>query len=192
MTSNKQPVRYRSAVVLITAALIFLLGAASLVDAQRRDYMTDAEVELVRDNQDIDARVDVLTKMIDRRLAIMNINAGGWKPSPKDADKWGDAPVGKRPELLRDVKFLLQKAVDDIDDVASHDSSSLAQNKTTGKLFPKAVRNLAAAAGRYSSALRPLLDTTKDELETGAIIATLELCEEIAEAAAKLPSAPVK
>ncbi len=192
MRSFNHSKRVRLAVVIFAAAFLVLLNAASTVNAQRRDYMTDAEVELVRDNQDIDMRVDVLTKMIDRRLAILNINANGWKPSSKDADKWGDPPVGKRPELMRDIKFLLHKAVDDVDDVASHDSSALAQNKTTGKLFPKAVRGLAASAARYSSALRPLLDTSKDELERGALMDTLELCDEIAVAAAKLSTTPIK
>ncbi len=46
--------------------LTLLLPAAA--NAQRRDYLTDEEIELVRDAQEIDKRIGVLTKAIDRRF----------------------------------------------------------------------------------------------------------------------------
>ena len=64
--------------VLFLALIVFVAIPAS---AQRRDYMTDPEIELIRDNQDIDKRIDVLTKMIDRRFSAMGIEVGGWKQS---------------------------------------------------------------------------------------------------------------
>lgn len=160
--------------------------------AQRRDYMTEPEIELVRDNQDIDKRVDVLTKMIDRRFSAMGIEVGGWKQSAKDNEKWGDIRTGTRSELLYDVRELLQKAIDDIDDVASHNTNALTQNKVEGELFPKAVRNLAAAATRYMEPLKATLDKTTDEKDKGLILSSLESCEAILDSVKQLPPEPTK
>jgi hypothetical protein len=169
-----------------------LLAAFCLVSAipglaQRRDYMTEAEVELVRDAQDIDKRVDVLTRMIDRRLALLGLNGNGFKETTKTGDPWGEAPKGTRLELIGDVRSLLQKAVDDVDDVAMHNESTLTQNKTDGLLFPKAVRSLATAAARYKASLGPIAETAKDDKEKGLLAASIELCDQIVEAAATLP-----
>ena len=51
----------------------------SSISAQRRDFLTDEEIEIVRDAQDIDARIDVLVKMMDRRFGVLGINVNGWK-----------------------------------------------------------------------------------------------------------------
>jgi hypothetical protein len=174
------------------AALLVLTTASSAVYAQRRDYLTEQEIELVRDNQDIDKRVDVLTKMIDRRFIALGIEVGGWKQARKDSELWGEVRTGTRPELLSDIRQLLQKAIDDIDDVAEHNDSTLTQNKTEGLLFPKSVRDLAAASSRYLPALRSMLVTTKDERERGLILTSIESCESILESVTKLPPEPTK
>ena len=166
------------------AALLFFCPAA---DAQRRDFMTEPEIEIVRDAQDIDMRIDVLTKMIDRRFAALKIEAGGWKIPTKESEKWGAEPEGTRLQLLTDITRLLQKAVDDIDDVAEHDANAQTQNKTTGKLFPKAVRMLSSSAARYSPILQTTLKTAVDDKERGAILDAADVCAQIIEAAAKLP-----
>jgi hypothetical protein len=175
------------ALVILTA-----LTLASSVAAQRRDYMTDLEIELVRDNQDIDKRVDVLTKMIDRRFIALGVEIGGWKEARKEHQLWGPVRTGTRAELLGDIRHLLQKAIDDIDDVAEHNENTLTQNKTEGLLFPKAVRDLAAAANRYLPALKSMLDTTKDERERGAILNSIESAEAIIDSVTKLPPEPTK
>lgn len=171
----------------ILAFALLLLSITSAVSAQQRDYMTEAEVELVRDAQDIDKRVDVLTKMIDRRFSALGVDTGGWKPSEKDKVTWGDVRTGTRPQLLWDVRQLLQKAIDDIDDVAMHNENTLTQNKTEGLLFPAAVRSLAAAATRYLAPLKSILEKTKDERDKGLVLAAIESCEAIIESVAKLP-----
>lgn len=165
---------------------------AADADAQRRDYMTEAEIELVRDAQEIDKRIDVLTKMIDRRLAVAGIDASGFVVSKKDETKWGSAPAGTRLELLNDVRFLLQKSIDDIDDVSHHNADARTESKTDGLLFPKAVRLLEAAAKRYQKSLQPLVERSSDEKERGIIVASLAMCEEIIEAAANIPADKVK
>jgi len=177
----------------ITAILaVFVLAMTSTAFAQKRDYLTDEEVELVRNNQAIDKRVDVLTKMIDRRFTALGVDAGGWKQSKKDNELWGDIRTGTRTQMLSDIRDLLQKAIDDIDDVAEHNDNALAQNKTSGLLFPKAVRSLAASATRYMPVLKSTLDVTKDEKEKGLILNSIESCEAIIESVAKLPPEPTK
>lgn len=177
----------------LAIATLFVLALSLSASAQRRDFMTDAEIEIVRENQDIDMRVDVLTKMIDRRFAALKIDVGGWKPPAKQSETWGDEPAGTRLQLFTDIKRLLQKAVDDIDDVSEHDANALTQNKTTGKLFPKAVRSLSAAASRYSPAFKAAVKSADsksedDEKARGTILDSIDLCDQIIEAAAKLPA----
>ncbi len=91
-----------------------------------------------------------------------------------------------------EIRDLLQKAIDDIDDVAEHNENTLTQNKTEGLLFPKSVRVLAAAATRYTPALKSTLNSTKDERERGLILTSLESCEAILESVGKLPPEPTK
>src|SRR5690242_960034 len=97
---------------------LLILALAFTAFGQRRDYLSDSEIELVRDAQEIDQRVTVLTMAIDRRLTALDL--AGVDKSKKYGEKWGDAPTGSRLELLTDVKSLLQKAIDDIDDASSH------------------------------------------------------------------------
>jgi hypothetical protein len=161
--------------------------AVTEVAAQRRDSMTDEEIELVRNNQDIDKRIDVLTKMIDRRFTAMGMDVGGWKQTDKDQELWGETRTGTRAQLLLDVRQLLQKAIDDIDDVVMHNENTLTQNKTEGLLFPQAVRSLAAAATRYLPALKATLEKVTDERDKGLVLGSIEHCEDIIEAVKKLP-----
>jgi hypothetical protein len=175
--------------LLFIAAMPFIL--ADRVSAQR-DYLTPEEVELVRDAQEIDRRIDVLTKAIDRRFDVMGVNVGGMKFSEKDVEKWGDLPKGTKTQLILDIKRILQKAVDDIDDIAQHNMQTDTDKNFGGKLFPRAVRNLAAAAKRYQPALRSELDNTKDNADKGPIMDSLDLCDQIVEAVAKLPAEETK
>lgn len=181
--------------VRILPVLFIALAALSLttpVNGQRRDYMTDAEIELVRDAQNLDMRIDVLMKMIDRRLAVLGLDAGGWKPAGKQTEKWGEEPTGTRLQLLNDVRLLLQKGIDDVDDVAIHNTTTLAQNRKEGQIFPKAVRLFGSAAQRYRPLLRNAADQTRDEKERGALLASIEYCDQIIEAVGKLPPETAK
>lgn len=174
-------------VVFITVVALLVFAVASNASAQRRDYMTEQEIELVRDAQDIDLRIDVLTKMIDRRFSALGVETGGLKQTQKDQEKWGDLQAGTSSQLLNDIRQLLQKAIDDVDDVAGHNENTLTQNKTEGLLFPKAVRSLAAAATRYLPPLKSTLAKTTDQRDKGLILTSIESCEAIIESVAKLP-----
>jgi hypothetical protein len=172
---------------------VLILFQVTTVPAQRRDYMTDEEIELVRDAQQIDLRIAVLTIAIDRRFEALKVSFPENQNRKLD-EKWGALPIGSRIELLNDIKKLLQKAVDDIDDVASHKDRVYEEGKLTEKQkkketerFPNAVRNLAAAARRYQPVLKALGEKTEDPLERGPILDSLDLCEQVIEASANLP-----
>lgn len=178
-----------------SAAIFFfavIVVASVSVEAQYRDYMSDEEIELVRDAQDIDLRIDTLTTMIDRRFTALGIDSGGAKIKPKNADKWGSEPTGTRLQLFHDIRQLLQKAADDIDDIAGRNEISQEQNRMAGKLFPKAVRSLASSATRYLPLLETAASKTDDRMESGTIATAIKLCEEIIESAKKLPPEPTK
>lgn len=173
--------------------------------AQRRDYLTDAEIELVRDAQDIDQRIEVLTRAVDRRFSVLKIDIAALKSPAKESDKWGDPPTGSRFELLDDIRRLLQKAIDDIDNVAAHpvdpetqakinkeNQTSDKQAKKDSQRFPNAVRRLGSAAQRYLPIFKNLLDKSADEKEKGAILDSIEFCEQIIEAQQKVGEAPAK
>ena len=149
--------------------------------AQRRDYLNELEIELVRDAQMIDLRTEVFVKAIDRRfLVINNQTTGDDKKSRKDSEKWGELPVGTRSELLFDIEKLLAAAIDNIDEVAVRDQKS--------ELFPKAVRILADGANRFLPQLKLQLDKTNTGKEKGAIIGAIDFCNQIIEASAKVPA----
>jgi hypothetical protein len=179
---------------LLVAAILFA-GFTSISGQTPRDYMTEDEIELVRDAQDIDLRVDVLTKMIDRRFAALKIDTGGAAVPAKDTTKWGPAPTGTQTELLDDIKKLLEKGIDDIDNVAQHPvdysidkGRSEKQKKKDEQRFPDAVRNLAASAKRYQPALKSMLDKVTDEKQKGLVMASMDFCDEIISASTKIGS----
>ena len=185
----------------IFSAVLFgcLLSFFSTPVRAQRDYFTDEEIEMIRDAQAIDERIAVLTHAIDRRFSVLNVNTADPAVHRKDTDKWGPLPTGSRLELLSDVKYILQKAIDDIDNLAENPKAAYIPGegekkpKDPSQLFPTAVRKLAAAAGRYEPALKSQLEISKDPQEKGAIIDSIELCDEIIASVSKLsPEAPKK
>ncbi|MEJ7847110.1 MAG: hypothetical protein WKF92_03360 [Pyrinomonadaceae bacterium] len=180
---------------IITLALTFVFGYFFVgpASAQRRDFMTDEEIELIRDSQDIDARIEVLAKMIDRRFEVLGVDVGGWKQGGKHSDAWGAAPKGSRLEILSDIKKLLQKAIDDIDNLSEHPDSAPVREKGDKEAkkdpqrFSVAVRSLGQAAQRYLPAFRSQLDNSKADMEKGLLLASIDLSNQIIEAIGKLP-----
>lgn len=173
--------------------LVFSFSLSTAVSAQR-DYFTAEEIELIRDAQEIDKRIDVLTRVIDRRFAALKIDVGGAKISSKNDEKWGVLPESTRFQLLLDIKRILQKAIDDIDSLSERPDSAILpepdEKKPNGfaQLFPKAVRSLAAAAERYRPALKAELDKPNDNAEKGSVLDSLEFCDQIIAAVPKLPA----
>ncbi len=187
--------RFNARILIVLFLIVPVLTVAA--NAQKRDYLTDAEIELVRDAQEIDRRIVVLTKAIDRRFTALGTQVDSESPGKKVkiSGDWGEPPEGTRPELLLDIKKLLQKAIDDIDNVAAHPSSAppkSKEEKNEAERFPNAVRHLAAAAAKYVPLLRSELDRTSGEIEKGPILDSIEFCQQIIEAAQKLPAAEKK
>lgn len=160
--------------------LAVFLSIPLAVPAQRHDYLTEQEADVVREAQEIDQRVNVLTKIIDRRFLALGGGAFDDKKIQKDTEILGDVPKSTRSELLFDINHLLQKAIDDIDNVSEH-------SQPNDKIFPKAVKKLTESSQRYLPLLKAALDTAENEKDKGLILGSIEFCGEVIEASAKLP-----
>lgn len=167
-------------ITFLLACFCVVLFFPSVSNAQRRDYLTEAEIELIRDAQEIDRRIEVLTKAVDRRFLVLN------NQTQKESDKWGEPPTGTHLELFIDIQKILQKAIDDIDEIAGREGGM------TNKLFPKAVHKLSGACQAYIPQFNKFLDSTKLEKERGALLTSIELCNQVIEASTKVPKEPTK
>jgi hypothetical protein len=171
---NKTKLTLTFFAAIFCLAMFFPLSAS----AQKRDYLTEAEIELVRDAQQIDLRVMVLTRAVDRRLAVLK------GETPKEKEVWGELPKGTRTELLIDIEKLLGKAIDDIDEVAERSRESV--------FFPKAVHKLADSCREYLPQFKTFIDTVKDEKERGSLLGSIDSCNQVIDASVKVPKEPVK
>jgi hypothetical protein len=188
----------------LIALFCLMLFTPSISKAQSRDYLTDPEIELVRDANEIDKRIDVLVKAIDRRFLVINNDTSQTKQVTKDSDKWGELPTGTKLELLSDISKILQKAIDDIEDLVARkamnekllESNNDNENetdintkrviKTNDKKFPTAVHNLADASRKYLPMLENLEANSKNEKEKGALLRSIEACNSIIEASTQV------
>lgn len=153
---------------------------AQIVPAQPpRDHLTYEEIELVREVQELDNRMEIYVKAIDRRFLVLYNDNSQAKQIEKDQKKWGELPKGTRLELLLDVKKILQEAIDKIDDVADHDAKSA--------LIPYAVHILADGARRFIPELEKLQAAATDKREKGVIYDAINFSNQIIEAAEKIP-----
>ena len=170
----------------ISILFIIVFAFASSASAQRGDYMTASEQDVVRNNQEIDARIAVLAYMIDRRFIAMGIETKANKPSPGPDAEWGAEPKGTKPELLFDIRHLLEKAIDDIDNLAGHLPERAKEERKGVNLFNKAVKSLDASAKRWLPILKKEFENSRDEETNSAAATSIGFCEQIIEAAAKL------
>lgn len=168
----------------------FLCPSAS---AQTRDYMTAEEVEVVRDAQEIDLRVEALVRMMDRRFKVMGIDVQSPWALKKEKESWGPLPTGERSELFNDIRKLLDKAISDIDNLNERPEAAILPDpeeknpKTFKQMFPAAVRTLADAAQRYKPAVEKEIETSTDKEVQRIAGRILEDLEDINNGAAKLP-----
>lgn len=156
------------------------LTAAAVARPQTRDHLTEKEVELVQEAQELDKRIGVFIKAADRRLLVIKgLDPVSAKDLKKDAEFWGDLPSGTRSELVGDIAKILDEAITNIDDVSARDEKNPA--------LPRVVRKLAAAASRIITQLKPLQASATDAVEVSNFAALLENAETIVEAAGKIP-----
>ena len=165
---------------LLTIALALCAGLLSQAVAQKRDHLTQQEVDLVKEAQVLDKRIDVFIKATERRLMVIKNSAGtNAKQLKKDSERWGELPTGSRAELVSDIARILDEAITNIDDVSSRDERN--------PLIGKSLRKLAAAVNSIMSQLKPLSVDAKGEAEVASFELLNEDAQSILEAATKLP-----
>lgn len=161
------------------SATVFLTGGSAA--AQKRDHLTDQETDLVRFYQELDKRIEVFTKAIDRRFAIINGTAPpATKKLVKDEPDWGAPPKGTRAELLDDIAGILDEAITNIDDVSHRDEKN--------PLISRALRKLNASTKGYLNQLTVLRDHTSDPDEIAALERVADNAKEIVDVGEKLPT----
>jgi type I site-specific restriction endonuclease len=169
----------------LVLTVLLLLSLPLLVVAQGRDHLTPQEIDLVKEAQILDKRIEVFIKAAERRLLVINGTAtANAKQLKKDSERWGELPSGSRGDLIADIARILDEAITNIDDVSGRDERN--------PLIPKALRRLAQAVTNIQTQVAPL----RDQLKGDAEIASFELLDEdvqsILEAAKKLPPEVVK
>lgn len=166
---------------VVVAGFLLLLSAVT-TSAQKRDFLTEPEGELVRFHQELDGRIEVLIKAIDRRFAIINGTAQPKsKKSASDEPEWGDVPKGTRAELLSDIAGILDAAIENIDDVSRRDEKN--------PLISRSLRKLTSATNGFLTKLAALKNQTKDVDEIAAIERVADYANQIIEVGNKLPAA---
>lgn len=168
---------------LLSPAALFLgvFFSSGSVSAQR-DHLTEPETELVRFHQELDKRMEVFIKAIDRRFAIINgLTPPKTKKLVKEEPEWGDNPKGTRTELLGDISGILDEAITNIDDVSRRDEKN--------PLISRALRKLTASANGYATQLTTLRNQTKDADEVAAIERVADNLQQILDVGNKLPPA---
>jgi len=173
----------RAAILSLAIGLIVTLcGQFGICAAQARDHLTDQEVELVKEAQVLDKRIEVFVKAADRRMLVLTstgAEAAAAAQSKKESELWGPMPKGTRAELIGDITKIFDEAITNIDDVSSRDEKN--------PLLPKALRHLAAAATRLVGQLQPLAAQAKDDSEVNSFDQLVENAESIIQAANRLP-----
>lgn len=162
----------RAASLLFALSLCLSLVAAAA--AQRREHLTPEEIELVRDNQELDARTKVFITAAERRLLAVTNPAEAAKNAPKEKEKWGEVQ-GTRTQLFYDISKILDEAVVNVDDVAEHNPQS--------PLLRKSLYMLAEASGKMLPALTKLREGVESEAEADQLDRALETAREITDAA---------
>ena len=164
---------------LLTFSLLLFTG---IVAQAQRDHLTPQEVDLVKEAQILDKRIDVFIKAAERRLMVINNSASATanaKQLKKDSEKWGELPTGSRAELIGDIARIFDEAITNIDDVSARDERN--------PLIPKSLRKLATAVNTIMGQLKPLSADAKSDAEIASFEMLNEDAQSILEAANKLP-----
>jgi len=163
-----------------TCVLTLFCSLTATAYAQSREHLTAQEIDLVKEAQILDKRIEIFIKAIDRRLMAMNGTApANAKQLKKDAEKWGELPTGSRADLVSDIARIFDEAITNIDDVSARDERN--------PLIPKALRKLVQSVNNVQSQLAPLKGQAKTEAEIASFELLNEDAQSILEAAKKLP-----
>lgn len=175
---NMTPRSLPSLTILLTLVLTLVADSASAA-FQVREHLTPEEIELVKDAQILDKRIDVFIKAADRRMLVLSGTAAPvTKQQKKDSETWGELPTGTRAELIGDIARIFDEAITNIDDVSARDENN--------PLIPKALRKLAAAASRIVEQLKSA-EAQASGAEMSSFDQLNENADSILQAANKLP-----
>jgi len=165
-------------ILVFLVAMLFPLTATA-----QRDHLTPQEVDLVKEAQVLDKRIDVFIKAADRRLFVLKggtaASAPNAKQLKKDSERWGELPTGSRAELVADIARILDEAITNIDDVSSRDERN--------PLIAKSLRKLATAVNTIMTDLKPMSVEAKSDAEIASFELLNEDAQSILEAVMKLP-----
>lgn len=163
--------------------LILLLAAYCLplaARAQTLDNMTADEDNRIRDAQEMDEKMSVYVKVVDRRfLALNDPNAAESKQAEKEFVEYGKLRAAAPAKLYADIARTIQEAIGKIDDTAERDQKN--------PLFAKSVRILVKACEKWTPMLKTSFDKATDEAEKIPISNAMADCQSVIEASAKLP-----
>ena len=171
----------RTIIAVVVSLFAFNL-ATKTAPLPQRDHLTPQEVDLVKEAQLLDKRIEVFIRAAERRLMVINGSAGAAanaKQLKKDAERWGELPTGSRAQLVSDIARILDEAITNIDNVSEHDERN--------PLIAKSLRRLAQAVNSIMAQLKPLSTDAKGEAEVASFELLNEDARSILEAANKLP-----
>ena len=165
---------------LLAFTLVVCAGFVVQAATPQRDHLTPQEVDLVKEAQILDKRMDVFIKAAERRLMVINNSAAAnAKLLKKDSERWGELPTGSRAQLVGDIARIFDEAITNIDDVSARDERN--------PLVPKSLRKLATAVNTIMGQLKPLSTEAKSDAEVASFEMLNEDAQSILEAANKLP-----
>lgn len=157
----------------ITVACICLfVVAGGLAQSKKRDHLTEQEVDQVRENQEIDKRIEVFIKACDRRILVLTDPNATQKK--KEEEVWGPLPTGSKAELLIDYKRILEEAEEKMDDAFGREANTAP--------FKKALSKFKDAANKQIPQLRALASKMKDKKEQNALAEAIEEAETVTKA----------
>src|SRR6185503_8075295 len=159
---------------------LFVVSSFISATPQKRDHLTEKEVDLVKEAQALDKRIDVFIKAAERRLMVINgSSAANAKQLKKDSERWGELPTGSRAELVSDIARIFDEAITNIDDVSARDERN--------PLISKSLRKLAQSVNTIMSQLKPFSTQAKGDAEVASFELLNEDAQSILEAVNKLP-----
>lgn len=169
MQTTKQIIRM--GITLLGLSFMFVLPA----QAQKRDHLTEQEVDQVREMQEIDQRIAVFVKAADRRLLVLTTPNAVQKP--KEEEVWGPLPKGTKVELLNDYKRILEEAEEKMEDAFERSSKN--------EKLPKALAKFKEGVTRHIAQLRALAPQLSNPKEQRALAEAIEEAETVTKGSLK-------
>ena len=139
--------------------LVVILGClASGVTAQRKgEYLTEGELDLVREIRLIDNRSEIFLKIADRRLTALTDPAG--PTGDTRFKKYGPLPTGTPVELLDDYRRTVEELMIKLDDEFERTAMTSALKKALESSVAEMNRQLGVLAQIKSRSNGPAFDS---------------------------------